>query len=70
MAFQVYTQRPDGTSLWLPIKLAAAIGMVTVKGANVTYLNGKQLTAEQYNGPRIQKLLQERVDKKGSKEDE
>lgn len=70
MSLQIYTQRPDGTSLWLPIELASALGIARVVGAAVKYANGRQLTEKQFRSTRIQDLLARRSEKKGATEDQ
>jgi hypothetical protein len=70
MSLQVYTQRPDGTSLWLPIEVASALGIARVVGAAIKYANGRQLTEKQFRSTRIQDLLARRSEKKGATEDQ
>lgn len=50
----IYTHRPGGTSLWLPVDLARSLGIA----------HGDTLTPEQYANASVQELLARRIARK------
>jgi hypothetical protein len=51
----VYTQRPDGTALWLPEWLMEQLGVK----------HGERLSDRQFGDEEVQRLLAARIEKQG-----